>query len=342
MSSSNLLDEYLDSPIDWARINNLGNYIFKEGHLDSIDDMIVLILPIINVVYYKQIRWLDDRFYAKEDLLQDSIIEIYNDMKMHWDKYIEIDNYPKYFEKIARNVMINAVHKHHSYYSNVELNCDLNYNTNNSQVSYDLVETNMIRSNINSDILNMTRRLASFRGKYSKVLDLLITEIYDSDSPELDSLRSKLRVLGVTDSLYKMLYNHVLYLHKLSYNYQKCILKGNRRMELRIKDIISRYEDPTYEILVNSYSDSIIPEIYAEFGSDFTRKFVRTFSGQEVVVPEYQDFCDTLFGGTIYSIAKGDRSNLYRFASDNGFSFRTVARIFDKVAKFYEKKSNKS
>lgn len=335
MSEVGSLPYYLDSYSDWGEVNRKCNYVFKEGHLDEIDDLIPLILPILNITYYKQVRWLDDRLYAKEDLIQDTIMTIYMDMKLRWDKYIDIDNYPRYFEKIARNVMIKNVHKLHSYYSIVELDPDLNYNMNSAKVSYESVEAHMIKSTISSEILNMTKRLASYRGKYAKILLLIVEEVYEKDNPETANLKSRLKVVGISEKTYELLYNHVLYLHKLAYNYQKSIMKGNHRMRLRIEDILRRYESPTYEILATNYSDSIIPEVYAEFGDEVTRKFVKTFSGKTIEVPDYQKFCDDLLGGTVYAIAKGDRNNLYQFAADNGMSFRTLARIFDKVAKFY-------
>lgn len=333
--SDSLLSPYLDSTVEYEKINELGNYIFKEGHLDYIDDLLLLVLPILHITYYKQIQRLDDRFYAKEDLLQDAIMEIYNDMRLHWDKYIFIDNYPKYFEAISRNVMVNAVHRHHSYYSNVEFNADLNYDLNSSKASFDSVEAKILNDSINSEIMVMTRFLASKRGKYAKVLDLLITEIYENNNLEAENLKSRFRVIGIHDREFKVLHNHVLYLHKLSYNYQKSIMKGNQRMKLRIDDMLKRYESPTYEILSNNYGDSIIPEIFAEFGPDIAKKFVRTFSGQEVVVPNYQDFCDDLLGGTVYTMARGNKDNLYEIAKDNKLPYRVLLRMFNKVEKFY-------
>lgn len=335
MPDTGTLDKYFDEYADWEEVNNLANEIFKEGHLDLIDDLILLIMPIFNMTYYKHIRSLDDRFYAKEDLLQDAITECYRDMKLHWDKYILIDNYPKYFERIALNIMVNAVHGYHAHYNNTELNPDINYELTSSKESFEAVDVRMIRKSIPKEILNLTKRLASYRGKYAKILGLLVTEIYENDGANLEGLKSRFRVVGIYDEVFEMLYNHVLYLHKLSYNYMKSVMKGNYRMKLRIEDIIRRYESPTYEILANNYSDSIIPEIFAEFGPDIAKKFVRTFSGQKVVVPDYQQFCDDLLGGTVYALARGNKDNLYQIASDNKLPYRTLSRMFDKVEKYY-------
>ena len=164
---------------------------------------------------------------------------------------------------------------------------------------------------------------------------MIIDEIYENNNPEAKSLRSRLKVIGIYEDTYEVLSNHVIYLHKLAYNYQKSLLKGNTRMQLRIEDMIKRNESPTYEILSNNFGESIIPEIFAEFGPDVAKKFVRTFSGQEVKVPDYQQFCDDLLGGTVYSLARGDKQNLYQIALDNKLPYRVLARMFDKVAKFY-------
>lgn len=335
MSGEGNLNSYLDSYSNWSELNALCGRVFKEGHLDEIDDLIPLIVPILNIAYYKYVRWLDDGFYAKEDLIQDTLIVIYKDMKLRWDKFIVVENYPRYFEQIARHIMVKNVHSLHSYYRSVELDPDLNYNMSSAKVSYENVEVRMIASSIEEEILNMTKRLARCRGRYSKILLLMVEDMYEKEESESSNLRSKLKVIGISDKTYELLRNHVKYLHKLAYNYQKSIMKGNHRMKLRIEDIIRRYESPTYEILATNYSDSIIPEVYAEFGADVTRKFVKTFSGKTIEVPDYQKFCDDLLGGTVYSIAKGDRNNLYQFAADNGMSFRTLARIYDKVEKFY-------
>lgn len=102
----------------------------------------------------------------------------------------------------------------------------------------------------------------------------------------------------------------------------------------RMNGIIDRFEDVTYKMLSVNYYDSIIPEIYAEFGAEFAKKFVRTFSGRTIQVPEYQNFCDDLLGGVILALAKGDRANLYQIAEEYDMPYKTLARIYNKAIKY--------
>lgn len=330
------LDPFLDSTVDWSKINTISFDIFKYGNFDKIDELLVLILPLINITYYKHARWLDDRNYAKEDLIQDAILEIYKDIKFRWDKYINIDNYPKYFETVARNVMINLVHAHHNYYKTAEFSPDLNYDLNSTQESFGFAEVRILKEEFDNNLLETTRRLANCRKKHSKILNKLITEIYINKNIDALNIKSKLRVLGIDRVQFDLLYEHVFYLHRLSYNYHMSIMKGNEKMRIRIEEVIRRYESPTYEVLARNYSDSIIPELFAELGPDLTKKVVRVFSGRTMKVPDYRDFCDDLLGGTIYSLAGGDKSNLYKIASDNNLPYRALSRIYDKVAKYKE------
>lgn len=105
-------------------------------------------------------------------------------------------------------------------------------------------------------------------------------------------------------------------------------------MVLRMDDILKRYESPTYGILSENYSDSLIPELYAELGPDLAKRFVKVFSGRTVKVPDYRDFCDDLLGGIVYSIADGDKEKLYQVAADNDLSYRSLSRMFDKASKY--------
>ena len=332
------LDPHLNSQVNWSRINELGNLIFKEGKFEKIDEILVLILPLLNITYYKYVSWLDDRHYAKDDLIQDALLEIYTDIKFRWDKYIIVDNYPKYFETIAKNIMVNLVHAHHNYYKTTELDPETQYERVSYNDSYELTEAKLLKDALLKGILDTTRRLANCRKNQSKILNRIITEVYVEGNAEALNLKSKLRVLGIDRAQFDFLYDHVLYLHRFSYNYHKSLIRGRENMRLRLEEVIGRYESSTYEILATNYGDSIIPELFAEFGPDVTKRIVRIFSNRNLRVPDYRNFCDDLLGGTVYSLAGGDKSNLYKIAVDNNLSYRTLSRMYDKVAKFKEGK----
>ena len=318
-------------------IIRLSNIVFTEGHLEKIDDLIVAILPLANIIYYKYIRCLDDREYAKEDLISDAILRLYQDMTLRWDKYIRVESYYDYFSTILKNGMIGLVHSYHNYYSVDELDVE---NFNIDEVStceeYDKVEMKLVKESIKNNVLDTARKILSCRAVNTKLL-LNILDIKYVDKSDLDSLRTRVRVLGISTTLFNFYCEHVDYVYKLSYNYQYAKLGGRDKMVQRISNIIDRFEDVTYKMLSTKYYDSIIPEIYAEFGADVAKKFVKTFSGRTVHVPEYRDFCDDLLGGVVLTLADGDRSNLYRVAEEYQIPYKTLSRIYNKASKYDQK-----
>ena len=122
-------------------------------------------------------------------------------------------------------------------------------------------------------------------------------------------------MLGISNTLFSFYCEHVRYAYKLSYNYHYANLKGKEKMMKRISETIGRFEDVTYKMIAENYYDTILPEIYAEFGADGAKKFVKTFSNRTIQVPDYKNFCDTLLGGIVLALVDGDRSNLYNKAS---------------------------
>ena len=335
MEFDGTLEPYLTSEVQWDKINELSCSIFKEGHLELIDDLIPLILPIINITYYESIQWLDDRYYAKEDLVQDAVLTLYKDMTLRWDKYIHVDDYYHYYKTVCRNVMINLVHYHHSYYSNDEY--DPESEVERSTVdSYKSVETKILKEDIENQIYELACRLGKCRVKQKKAILFLLDSMYRNKSKDYAKMKSKLRVVGVNREQFNFLFEHVLYIYRFAYNYQRAIIKGNSKMQLRMEDVINRFESPTYKILAENYMDSIIPELFAELGPDLAMKFVKTFSGKQITVPRYQEFCDDLVGGTVYALAGGDKDNLYRIASENNLSYRALLRIFNRVSSSLE------
>lgn len=324
---------HLCQPCDPEKIISLSKVVFKEGHLDKLDDLLIAILPLAHIVYYKHIKYLDDGEYAKEDLISDAILRLYQDMSLRWDKYIRIESYYEYFSTILRNGMIGLVHEYHNFYLTDEINPEATNYDGTMQDAYEDVEIAMLKESINQEIKNTTERILRCRRVNTNLL-LNIFRYKYIDKVELDSLRSRVRVLGVTPTLFNFYCEHVDYVYKLAYNYQYAILGGKTKMINRISDTINRFEDVTYKMLSTTYYDSIIPEIYAEFGADVAKKFVRTFSGRTVQVPEYRDFCDDLLGGLVLSLADGDKSNLYRVAEEYHMSYKTLSRIYNRAQRY--------
>lgn len=331
----NPFNKYLSDPCNPEKIINLSNEVFVEGHLEKLDDLIVAILPLANIVYYKSIKYLDDREYAKEDLISDAVLRLYQDMKLRWDKYIHIDSYYTYFSTILRNGMIGLVHGYHNFYSIVDLDPENVKYDSMMEDAYEDVEVDMLRDSIKKEILKTAKRILNCRKVNTKLL-LGILELKYEERTSLSSLRSRVRVLGISTSLFDFYCEHVDYVYKLSFNYHYAMLGERTKMTDRITDIIGRFEDVTYKMLSVNYYDSIIPEIYAEFGPDIARKFVKTFSNRTVHVPDYRDFCDNLLGGVVLALADNNKDNLYEVAEEYGIPYRSLSRIYNKAIKFDE------
>lgn len=319
---------------DPEEITRLSEVVFVEGHLDKLDDLLITILPLANVIYYKYIRIFDDREYAKEDLISDAVLGLYRDMSLRWDKYIRIESYYSYFSTILRNSMIGLVHGYHNYYSSDEVDLEtMNSSDSSGMDAYDSVETKLLLDSLKKNIIDTSLRILSRR----KVNTNLLISIFNSihvDKVGVEKLKSRVKVLGVSSNLFSFYEEHVEYVYRLAYNYHYAVLGGKQKMISRISDTLDRFEDVTYKMLSLNYYDSIIPEIYAEFGSEVAKKFVKTFSGRTVKVPDYRDFCDNLLGGVVLSLADGDKSNLYRIAEEYEIPYKTLSRIYSKASKY--------
>lgn len=323
----------LFSTCDPEEITRLSKIVFVEGHLDKIDDLIVAILPLANIVYYKYIRYLDDREYAKEDLISDAILRLYQDMTLRWDKYIHIESHYEYYSTILRNGMVGLVHGYHSFYSIDDVDLEA-VNPEEEMISaYDAIELNIMKEAVRKNILDTATHILECRTVNTKLLVSILQCMYVTKSG-LDSLKDRVRVLGISNNLFNFYCEHVRYAYKLAYNYHYAQIGGKQKMMDRISGTLDRFEDITYKMLSANYYDSIIPEIYAEFGADIAKKFVKTFSGRTVQVPEYRDFCDDLLGGAVLSLSEGDKSNLYRIAEEYNIPYRSLARIYNKASKY--------
>lgn len=328
-------DQYARKPCNPEEIITLSKIVFVEGHLERLDDLLLAILPLAHIIYYRYIKHLDDREYAREDLISDAILRLYQDMYLRWDKYIHIESYYDYFSSVLRNGMIGLVHGYHSYY----MMDDIDPENTRYDVIYDVyddVDVEILKESIKENIISTAERILRCR-KVNTSLLLQILRVKYVDKSGLDSLKSRVKVLGISPGLFNFYCEHVDYVYRLAYNYNYAELGERNKMVERISNTINRFEDVTYSILSTNYYDSIIPEIYAEFGADIAKKFVRTFSGRKVQVPNYTDFCDDLLGGVVLALADGDRSNLYRVAEEHKMSYRTLARIYNKAIKYSDK-----
>lgn len=333
-------NQRLFTPCDPVEITRLSNVIFKEGNLDKIDDLIIALLPLCNIIYYRFIRKLDDREYAKEDLISDAIIKLYQDMKLRWDKYIHIQAYYEYYSTVLRHGMLDLVHGYHSFYVLDDVDPESIRINETTDDDYDRVELSILKESLSMEIINVATRILKCRSVNTNLLVSILNTKY-VDKKDLNVLKSRVRVLGVSNTLFDFYCEHVDYVYKIAYNYQYAILGGKEKMVSRISDKINRFEDITYSMLSAEYYDSIIPEIYAEFGSEVAKKFVKTFSNRTVKVPNYRDFCDTLLGGVVLSLSDGDRDNLYKIAEEYNVSYRSLARIYDKALQYTKKGDNK-
>lgn len=328
--------QYLFKPCDPEEITRLSHVVFKEGHLEKLDDLIISILPLCNIVYYRFIKQLDDREYAKEDLISDAIIRLYQDMKLRWDKYIHVESYYEYYSTVLRHGMIALVHGYHNFYAMDDVDPETIKSNEPVTNDYDYVELNILKESVNEQIIELAEKILSCRRVNTKLL-INILKLKYVDKESLDPLRSRVRVLGIPNTLFNFYCEHVTYVYKIAYNYQYAVLGGKRKMIDRISGTIDRFEDVTYGMLSEEYYDSIIPEIYAEFGADIAKKFVKTFSNRTVQVPNYRDFCDNLLGGVVLSLSGGDRDNLYNVAAEYDLPYRSLIRIYNKAIRYSEK-----
>lgn len=329
-------NQYLFKQCDPEEITRLSKVVFVEGHLDKIDDLIIAILPLCNIVYYRFIKSLDDGEYAKEDLISDAVLRLYQDMTLRWDKYMHVESYYEYYSTVLRHGMIGLVHGYHSFYALDDVDPESIKSEEVVNNDYDVVEMNILKESLSAQIIENAIRILKCR-KVNTNLLINILKIKYVEKDSLDNLKSRVRVLGIPNTLFNFYCEHVDYVYKIAYNYQYALLGGKRKMIDRISNTIDRFEDVTYKMLSEEYYDSIIPEIYAEFGADIAKKFVKTFSNRTVQVPSYRSFCDTLLGGVVLSLSEGDKSNLYRVAEEYHIPYRTLARIFNKAIE-YDKK----
>ena len=338
-------EEKARSGYNYEKIKSLSLEIFKQGHLDKIDDLIVELIPLCHIVYYKYVAQYDEGYFAREDLISDCLAALYQDMKYRWDKYIHVTDYLKYYQVFMKNIAFSLNSSYHNFYlTKTELETDdklYDVSTTNTTKELNRIEFEISKEHIKENIHKLSIRLLTCRSKHYNLLIKIYNKIYiDKRECDLKDMTRTLFLIGVSKDLFNFYIEHVRYIHNFVRGYYYSLLGGNEKMLRRGEDIINRFEDVTYKMLSDEYYDSFIPELYAEFGSDITRRFVRIFSNKVVRVPHYKDFCDTLMGNFLLSLTDGNIDNVYRVAEEYKLPAKSLLRIFRKAVKFTTRGGN--
>lgn len=344
MDDSKKYSDYLSAPVQLEKLTEVCNSIFKFGEFQRLPELTPLIMPIVNIVYYQSIRSLDDQSFAYDDLLQDVLLEIFSDMKLRWDKYIHIDNYYEYIKRTAYKIMVSAVHSYHNYYSVVELSPEECEPLVSKDTLQEYVEMRLILSTFEGQVLERTHDLLKHRLGRKKLVRDIFNAIYILKDPDqLAKVHRMHHAMGVSHDLVKFYETRVRYVYSLvSQVCLESLKKGGSTMD-EFHKIISRIESSDYETLSLLYGDSVLPEIYAEFGQDVLLRFVKLFGGMTLTIPDSRSVGDTILGGTVYNLAEGERDNLPRVSELYGMPLRVLQRIFDKhISDTMRKESYKS
>jgi len=339
------IDDKLSSPVQYERLHEVCVDVFKYGNFDRIDtELLELIMPIVNIVYYQSISQYDDRFYAREDLIQDTLLSIYSDMTLRWDKYIHIDNYYEYIKRIAYKSMINTVHVYHNNHMTCEYDPDSIYAKSTKSGIESYVESKIAVDTLKDDIYKVAIDLLSHRiGKSSRMMREMMYARYSlMDEKEVDKV-SRLHSLRFSNKERKFYLSRVDYLYSVAKNYTLLhwgVDEGLTMNSKNIDSIVNRIRTGDYETLSLLYGDTIIPDIYAEFGEDILMRFIKLFGGTTITIPDSRSIGDTILGSTVYTLADGDRENLYTVSETYGLPYRTILRIFDKYLSDIKRKES--
>lgn len=332
MDGKRNLQDYLMKEADYERVNELGRVVFTEGNFERLDEFIEEILPLVNMAYHKHIKSLDDRRYSYDDLIQDSFYALYRDITLRWDKLVGIHDYFSYFKTMCKNVMLSVVHSYHNYYSHNELDQEMLL-ARTTHLDYNEVELKITKKQVDNSIIEIMRRLSRCRVKYQKAFEYIITYKY-VNKEDTENIKNSLRVLGINRNLMNFLFDHLAYLNRLAYNYQRVVLSGKMSEQVKFEEIFTRFEEPTYKILAANYFDSMLPEFFAEFGPEATKKFTKLFGGKTVTIPDYQNLTDDLMGGILINLTGGDKDKLYQVSQQYGMKYSQLVRIMNRVEKF--------
>lgn len=335
----NLYENLLNSEFQYDKFYEYCTSIFKYGDFDKIDDLLVLIIPLVNVVYYQSICRYDDNCVAKDDLIQDALSTLLHDMKYKWDKYIHVDDYYDYIRTILRNSMYSRLSQYHSY--GVEVEYDVDTHGSVGFPTDSLLQTKEDLS-IVEGIKDLTWDLVSHRLRRVRLLQEIYERVCIQNLPKHSQLQglNRYQVHGISSQLLQFYRGRVYYLYQLSSTYYKALLKEDEEVLRSTEDIISRIKSSEYEILAVAFGDTPIPELYAELGKDSLLKLISIVGGTTVKFPTTRDLSDTILGSTVYALADGRVENLESVSEIYHYSYKTLKRIFHKHTSNLQKRSS--
>lgn len=329
------IEDKLSSPVQYERLHELCRDIFKYGEFDKLNgEFLELLMPIVNIVYYQSISKFDDGGVAREDLIQDTLFSLYKDMSLRWDKYIHIDNYYEYIKRIIYKLMINSVHAYHDYHLSYEYNPDVSYSGISGSSVERYVNSKIILESLEDNIYTLATELLSHRVcKFHKLMRSLLIARYNSkDESEVEHIMKMYSVrLYRGDCRFYLSRVDRIYILAKEYTLIHWGIESGVDMSTKdVDSIINRIRTGDYEMLSLLYGDTVIPEIYAEFGEDVLLRFIKLFGGTTITIPDSRSVGDTMLGSTVYTLADGSRDNLASVSDIYGLPYRTLQRIFDK------------
>lgn len=325
-------EDLLYKEFDYKRFNELCVAAFKYGEFDKIDEILMLAMPLIHIVYYQSIHRYDDDYRSKDDLIQDAILVLYRDMKLTWDKFIHVDNYYEYFKMLIRNTMIAKVSGYNTNFHEVVGLTDEDFKGKNTKTQFDIADIRMIAEDIQNNITNLAGELLSHRFKRNSLLRKMFTDIY-SDRVSDEEYERRIRryyVHGLSTKLASFYKTRVQYFYQLAATYHRDQLKGDEKSLKNLEEVMARIRSDEYEIMSQVYGDTPLPEIYAELGTEATLKLIKVVGGTTVQFPDVRDISDTLLGSLVYQLSDGEGDNLQSVSEVYGLPYNVIKRIFNK------------
>jgi len=338
-------EELLYKEFDYDKFNKLCVAAFKYGEFDKIDEILLLAMPLVHIVYYQSVHKYDDDYKHKDDLIQDALLVIYRDMKLTWDKFIHVDNYYEYFKILVRNTMIAKVSNYNNNTHEATGLSDEDYKTKNTKTQFDIADIRIVAENLQSNISDLAYELMSHRLKRSKLMSKIFLDIYTDrvSEEEYESRMRKYYVHGLNTKLASFYKTRVQYFYQLSSTYHRDQLKGDEKSVKNIEEVISRIRSDEYETLSQVYGDTALPEIFAELGTEATLKLIHIVGGTTVQFPDSRDVSDTLLGSVVYQLSDGEVDNLQNVSELYNLPYTTIKRIFNKhISNLQRRESNKS
>ena len=331
---NNPLDQYLRTPLNYDQIEELSIKVFQESRDDLVEDLILSLYPLINIVYYESAWAYDEEESFKDDLIQDCSLVLFQEFTTRQEKFKDVKIYYSYYKSIIRNTMLKYIHRYQANFKETEIELD-KISCIDSKYSYSAVEAKINQGIILKDMVDIVRRICCKRVKHANLIDYYIDYRYVCGNKDMKTLKKRLQVSGVPYSDILNIIEFVDHINKFAKDFCYVHYRMEQREMDRLDQVMNRFEDSTYEVLAYKYGDSILPEFYAAFGPEVTKKFVSVFSGRTIEVPAYRDFTDDLLGGSLLSLVDCEEQ-LEELAENSELSLGTLKRIYDKAVEVRE------